>query len=106
MVFLFDWKNLEAYFRRRADVSVKKVFLQILQNSQENTCVKVSFLIKLLACNCLTQVYNFIIKEAPTQEFSCEFSEIFKNTHFEEYLRTTASVKLPIAITTIYSSFG
>ena len=49
MVFLFDWKNLEAYFRRRADVSVKKVFLQILQNSQENTCVKVSFLIKLLA---------------------------------------------------------
>ena len=27
----------------------KKVFLEISQNSQENTCAKVSFLIKLLA---------------------------------------------------------
>ena len=29
--------------------SVKMVFLEISQNSQENTCAKVSFLIKLLA---------------------------------------------------------
>ena len=29
--------------------SVKKVFLQISQNSQENTCARVSFLIKLQA---------------------------------------------------------
>ena len=29
--------------------SVKKVFLKILQNSQENTCPSVSYLIKLLA---------------------------------------------------------
>ena len=29
--------------------SVKKVFLEILQNSQENTCARVSFLIKLQA---------------------------------------------------------
>ena len=28
---------------------VKKVFLEILQNSQENTCARVSFLIKLQA---------------------------------------------------------
>ena len=27
--------------------SVKKVFLEISQNSQENTCARVSFLIKL-----------------------------------------------------------
>ena len=27
--------------------SAKKVFLEILQNSQENTCARVSFLIKL-----------------------------------------------------------
>ena len=27
--------------------SIKKVFLKFLQNSQENTCVRVSFLIKL-----------------------------------------------------------
>ena len=31
--------------------SVKKVFLEILHNSQENTCARVSFLIKLQACN-------------------------------------------------------
>ena len=29
--------------------SVKEVFLTILQNPQENTCVRFSFLIKLLA---------------------------------------------------------
>ena len=29
--------------------SVKKVFVKILQNSQENTCARVSFLIKLQA---------------------------------------------------------
>ena len=31
--------------------SVKKVLLEISQNSQENTCARVSFLIKLRACN-------------------------------------------------------
>ena len=40
--------------------SVKKVFLKISQNSQENTCASVS------------QVHAF----------SCEFCEIFKNTYF------------------------
>ena len=35
---------LEAVVQR---CSVKKVFLEILQNSQKNTCVKVSFLIRL-----------------------------------------------------------
>ena len=30
---------------------VEKVFLDISQNSQENTCVRVSFLIKLQGCN-------------------------------------------------------
>ena len=32
--------------------SVKKVFLEISQNSQENTCARVYFLIKLQACFC------------------------------------------------------
>ena len=51
-----DWNNVltqqaillqaEAFVRR---YSVKKVLLEILQNSQENTCIRVSFLIKLLA---------------------------------------------------------
>ena len=48
--------------------SVKKVFLLISENSQENTCARVSF----LSC-------NFIKKETLTQMFSCEFSEISKN---------------------------
>ena len=49
--------------------SVKKIFLKVSQNSQENTCARVSFLIKLQTA-------------ALTQVFSCEFSEVFKNTFF------------------------
>ena len=55
--------------------SVKKVFLEVLQNSKENTCARSSFLIKLQALAC-----NFIKKETLTQVFSCEFCEISKNT--------------------------
>ena len=44
----------EAVVRR---CSVKKVFLEISQNSQENTCARVSFSIKLQAETC-----NFIEK--------------------------------------------
>ena len=47
-----------------------KALLKISQNSQENICVGVSFLIK------------FIKKETPTQVFSCEFCEIFNNAFF------------------------
>ena len=59
----------EAVARR---CSVKKVFLEILQNSQENNCARVSFLIKLL-------VSNLIRKETLTQVFSCKFCEIPQN---------------------------
>ena len=51
-------------------------------HSQENTCARVSFLIKLQAEAC-----NFIKKETLAHVFSCEFCEIFKNTFFAEYLR-------------------
>ena len=34
--------------------------------------------------------YNFIKKKTLAQVFSCEFSEIVKNTSFMEHLRTTA----------------
>ena len=50
------------------------------QNSQENTCARVSFLIKLQE------------KEILAQVFSCEFCDISKNTFFTEYLLATASV--------------
>ena len=46
--------------------SVKKVFLEISTNSQENTFVRVPFLIKLQALAC-----NFIKRETLAQEFSC-----------------------------------
>ena len=62
------------------------MFLEVSQNSQENTCARVSFLIKLQAEAC-----NFIKKETQAQVFSCEFCEISKNTFSTEQLRTTAS---------------
>ena len=55
--------------------SVEKVYLEFVQNSQENTCARISFLIKLQACAC-----NFVKKENLTQVFSSEFCEIFMNT--------------------------
>ena len=37
------------------------------------------------------QARNYIKKDTLTQVFSCEICEIFKNTYFEELIRTTAS---------------
>ena len=55
---------------------MKKVFLKFLQNSQENTCARVSFFIK---------------KEALVQVFSHEFFKIFKNTLFHRTPLVAAS---------------
>ena len=122
--------------------SVKKVFLKISQNSQENTCARVSFLIKLqtpgnfiktetlalvFSCEFCEIITIFFIEHIswllfgyvfiwissdtlesrlfflifrffstqnifiPTQVFSCEYSVTFRNTYFEEHLRTGAS---------------
>ena len=64
----------------------EKVLLEISQNSQENTCARVSFLIKLQASAC-----DFIKKETRAQVFSWKFREISKNTFFTKHLRATAS---------------
>ena len=61
---------------------VKKVFLKISPNLQENTSARVSFLIKLQALAC-----NFIKKETLKHVLPCEFREIFKNIFFLEHLR-------------------
>ena len=66
----------EAVFQR---CSVKKEFLEILQNSLENICARVSCLIKFDK--------NFNKKETLAQVFSCEFCKISKNTFFTEHLR-------------------
>ena len=53
--------------------SVKTVFLDILQNSQENTCARVSFLIKLQ-----TEAWNFTKKETLAQGFSVNFAKFLR----------------------------
>ena len=63
----------EAVVRR---CSVKKVLLEISQNSQENTCAR-AFLNKVAG---LSQV------------LSCEFCEISKNTFFHRTPQVAASV--------------
>ena len=60
--------ELEAVVR---GCSVKMVFLEISQGSEENTCARDSDLI------------NFIKKESLAQVFSSEFCEIFRNTFLQ-----------------------
>ena len=68
--------------------SIKKVaFPVISKNSQENSCARVTFLIKLKVSAC-----SFIKKETLAEVFSCEFCKIFKNTLFAEHLYVTVSV--------------
>ena len=55
----------------------KKVFLEILQNS-------------LATWFNSPEACNFIEKKTLAQVLLCEFYEIFKNTYFEEHLRTAA----------------
>ena len=62
-------------------VLYKKVFSEICQNSQENTCARVSFSI----------TWQPIEKETLPQLFSCESWQISKNTFFTEHLPATAS---------------
>ena len=86
--YLSNFHVLEAaiYFLKKAAYSIKKMFLEISQNSQENTCAGISLLIKLQAEHC-----NFIKKEILTQVFSSELWEFFKKTFFTEQFWVTAS---------------
>ena len=59
-------------------VLCKREFLEFSQNSQENTCARVSFLIKL---------QSYFKKDTLTQVFSCEFCEISRKAFFAEHLR-------------------
>ena len=55
-------------------------------NSQEITCARVSFSIKLQA-----PPTTLLKKETLVQVFFCELCEVFKVTFFTEHLRETAS---------------
>ena len=81
-----EWRHQKKQERTEAVAwrfSVKKVFLEILQNSQESNCNRV---LLPLAC-------NFINKETLAQVFSNEFCEISKNTFYYRTHRVATSVK-------------
>ena len=78
--------------------SVKKVFLEISQNSQENTCARAS------TC-------NFVKIVTLAQVFSCEFCNISKNTFFYRTVLESASTLtfqwlliLPLTIDRLWSA--
>ena len=72
--------------RQPLEMFYEKVFLKISHNSQGNTCVAVSVLIKLQGWG--LQLYY---KGNLAKIFSCYFCEIFPNTFFTEHLQATAS---------------
>ena len=49
LIISWDSYHTDLFKSRHQRCSIKKVFLEILQNSLENTCARVSFLIKLQA---------------------------------------------------------
>ena len=65
---------------------VKKVFLEISQNSQENTCAIVSFLIKLQAA------CNFIKKETLAQVFPVNVVKFLRTSFLHRTPLVAASV--------------
>ena len=77
---LFTSIYSEAAIRR---CSEKNMFLEIFQNSPQNTSARVSVLTKLQVEAC-----NFIKKDTLAQVFYFEFREISKNTFF---LQNTSS---------------
>ena len=64
MVYLRIERKIKYLWKAVTRRFSEKLFLEILQNSQENTCGKVSFLIKLQASTC-----NFIKKKTLAQLF-------------------------------------
>ena len=58
------------------------MLLKVLQNSQEHTCARASFLTMLQA-----SILQLIKKETLAQLFLYEFFEIFKSAFFIEHLR-------------------
>ena len=63
----------------------EKVFLEILQNSQENSCARVSFFNKVAGLPA-----TLLKNETLAQVFSCWFCEISKNNFFTEHHWMTA----------------
>ena len=76
---------LEAVSRR---CSVKKVFLKISQNSQENTCARVSFLIKLHAIGGVLRRSATLLKKRLWHRcFPVNFPKFSRTPFFIKHLR-------------------
>ena len=84
---LIDDMDVSEMSRKTERCSVKKVSLRISQNSQENTCARVSFLIKFFSI-------NFIKKDTLAQVFSCKLCEISENTFSYRTPLVTASINV------------
>ena len=65
--------------------SVTKGVIRNFVKFRENTCARVSFLLKLQ-----DEGFNFNKKEALVRVFSCEFCEISKNAFLTEHLQATS----------------
>ena len=66
--------------------SVKKVFFKISQNSQENACGRVPFLIKMQAAPA-----TLLKKRLWHKRFPVNFAKFLRTPFFTEHLSTTAS---------------
>ena len=85
--------RIEAVARR---CSAIKVFLEIPQNSQENTCARVSFLTKLQEKATLAQVfswefcrisiYTFCYRTPPVAAFDRIYSHSLPESQYKQYL--------------------
>ena len=74
-------KSVTGTFKNIRRCSVKKVFLRIPQTSQENTCARVSFLIKLKA------LHATLLKETLRHRcFPVNFSKFLRTFFFLEHL--------------------
>ena len=101
------WSEIEMMIKKvrrdrssRQRCSIKKLLIKISQYSQENTYV--GFVAGLISC-------NFIKKKTPTQVFSCEYCEIFKNSFFMEHIwwlllsLGTFLIVIPISLHSVYT---
>ena len=62
--------------------SIKKVFLEISQNSQENACARVSFLVKLQAW----RLQLYLKKRLWYKGFPVNFVKFLRTTFYIEHL--------------------
>ena len=86
-ILLFCRNSVKSCEAATRGVLCKKVFLEILQNSQENTCAGVSFLIKLQASKPATLLKKRLWRRC----FPVNFVKFLRTAFLTENVRTTAS---------------